>query len=84
VTAAGSIVGTFIGGLLHGLVPNAILLPLLAALVVPDYATPRPSWTGAKSQKDGERSRNSQLWNTIFSVAKTPIASEVPPAGNSI
>ena len=34
VMAAGSIVGTFIGGLLLGLVPNAILLPLLAALLV--------------------------------------------------
>ena len=32
--AAGSIVGTFIGGLLLGLVPNAVLLPLLAALLV--------------------------------------------------
>ena len=34
VMAAGSIVGTFIGGHLLGLVPNAILLPLLAALLV--------------------------------------------------
>ena len=34
VMAAGSIVGTFIGGLLLGLVPNAILLPLLAALLL--------------------------------------------------
>jgi uncharacterized protein len=32
--AAGSIVGTFIGGLLLGWVPNSILLPLLAALLV--------------------------------------------------
>lgn len=34
VMAAGSIVGTFIGGLLLGLVSNAVLLPLLAALLV--------------------------------------------------
>jgi uncharacterized membrane protein YfcA len=34
VMAVGSIVGTFIGGLLLGLVPNAILLPLLSALLV--------------------------------------------------
>jgi uncharacterized membrane protein YfcA len=34
VMAAGSIVGTFIGGLLLGLVPNAVLLPLLAALLL--------------------------------------------------
>jgi uncharacterized protein len=34
VMAAGSIVGTFIGGRLLGLVSNAILLPLLAALLV--------------------------------------------------
>ena len=34
VMVAGSIVGTFIGGLLLGLMPNAILLPLLAALLV--------------------------------------------------
>jgi uncharacterized protein len=34
VMAAGSIVGTFIGGHLLGLVPSAILLPLLAALLV--------------------------------------------------
>jgi uncharacterized protein len=34
VMAAGSIVGTFIGGRLLGLVPNAVLLPLLAALLV--------------------------------------------------
>ena len=33
VMAAGSIVGTFIGGLLLGMVSNAILLPLLAALL---------------------------------------------------
>ena len=32
--AAGSIVGTFIGGQLLGWVPNSILLPLLAALLV--------------------------------------------------
>jgi uncharacterized membrane protein YfcA len=34
VMAAGSIVGTFIGGLLLGLVPNYVLLPLLAALLL--------------------------------------------------
>jgi uncharacterized membrane protein YfcA len=34
VMAAGSIVGTFVGGQLLGLVPNAILLPLLAALLL--------------------------------------------------
>lgn len=34
IMAAGSIVGTFIGGLLLGLVPNKPLLPLLAALLV--------------------------------------------------
>jgi uncharacterized membrane protein YfcA len=34
VMAAGSIIGTFIGGLLLGVVPNAFLLPLLAALLV--------------------------------------------------
>ena len=34
VMAAGSIVGTFIGGQLLGLAPNSILLPLLAALLV--------------------------------------------------
>jgi uncharacterized protein len=34
VMAAGSIVGTFIGGLLLGLVPNSILLPVLAALLL--------------------------------------------------
>ena len=33
VMAAGSIVGTFIGGLLLGIVPSAILLPLLAAIL---------------------------------------------------
>lgn len=32
--AAGSIVGTFIGGLLLGIVPDGILLPLLAAILV--------------------------------------------------
>jgi uncharacterized membrane protein YfcA len=32
--AAGSILGTFIGGLLLGLVPTSILLPLLAVLLV--------------------------------------------------
>jgi uncharacterized membrane protein YfcA len=32
--AAGSVVGTFIGGLLLGIAPNAVLLPLLAALLV--------------------------------------------------
>ena len=31
---AGSIIGTFIGGLLLGIVPNAVLLPFLAALLV--------------------------------------------------
>jgi uncharacterized protein len=34
VMAVGSIVGTFIGSLLLGIVPNAVLLPLLAALLV--------------------------------------------------
>jgi uncharacterized protein len=34
VMAAGSVVGTFIGGHLLGIVPNYILLPLLAALLV--------------------------------------------------
>lgn len=34
VMAAGSMVGTFIGGRLLGIVPNATLLPLLAALLV--------------------------------------------------
>jgi uncharacterized membrane protein YfcA len=34
VMAAGSIVGTFVGGLLLGLVPSALLLPVLAAILV--------------------------------------------------
>ena len=34
VMAAGSIVGTFIGGLLLGIVPNAVLLPLLAVILM--------------------------------------------------
>lgn len=34
VMAAGSIVGSFIGGRLLGLVPNAVLLPLLAIILV--------------------------------------------------
>jgi uncharacterized membrane protein YfcA len=34
VMAAGSAVGTFIGGRLLGIVPNAVLLPLLAALLL--------------------------------------------------
>jgi uncharacterized membrane protein YfcA len=34
VMAAGSIVGTFIGGLLLGIVPNAVLLPALAAILI--------------------------------------------------
>ena len=34
VMAAGSIVGAFIGGHLLGLVPNAILLPALAAILL--------------------------------------------------
>jgi len=32
--AAGSILGTFIGGLLLGVVPSAVLLPLLVALLL--------------------------------------------------
>jgi uncharacterized membrane protein YfcA len=32
--AAGSIVGTFIGGLLLGIVPNGVLLPMLAAILL--------------------------------------------------
>lgn len=34
VMAAGSIVGTFVGGLLLGIVPNAFLLPALAAILL--------------------------------------------------
>ena len=34
VMALGSIVGTFIGGMLLGVVPSAVLLPLLAAILV--------------------------------------------------
>lgn len=34
VMAVGSIVGTFIGGLLLGIVPTSILLPLLAGILV--------------------------------------------------
>jgi len=34
VMAAGSIVGTFIGGMLLGIVPNGILLPALAAILL--------------------------------------------------
>ncbi|WP_095203522.1 sulfite exporter TauE/SafE family protein [Mesorhizobium carmichaelinearum] len=34
VMAAGSIVGTFIGGLLLGIVPNALLLPALAVILL--------------------------------------------------
>lgn len=34
IMAAGSLVGTFIGGLLLGFVPGAVLLPILAALLV--------------------------------------------------
>ena len=34
VMAAGSIVGTFIGGQLLGIIPTAVLLPLLAAILV--------------------------------------------------
>ncbi|MDW9794387.1 TSUP family transporter [Sinorhizobium meliloti] len=34
VMAAGSIVGTFVGGLLLGIVPNALLLPALAAILL--------------------------------------------------
>jgi uncharacterized protein len=32
--AAGSIVGSFVGGRLLGLVPNGVLLPLLAIILV--------------------------------------------------
>jgi uncharacterized membrane protein YfcA len=34
VMAVGSVLGTFVGGLLLGLAPNYILLPLLAALLL--------------------------------------------------
>ena len=34
IMAAGSIVGTFIGGQLLGVIPSALLLPLLAAILV--------------------------------------------------
>ncbi|MBB3161461.1 putative membrane protein YfcA [Rhizobium laguerreae] len=34
VMAGGSIVGTFAGGLLLGIVPNAFLLPALAAILL--------------------------------------------------
>jgi uncharacterized membrane protein YfcA len=34
VMAAGSIVGSFIGGLLLGIVPTAVLLPALAAILL--------------------------------------------------
>jgi uncharacterized membrane protein YfcA len=34
VMAVGSIFGSFIGGQLLGLVPNAVLLPLLALILV--------------------------------------------------
>jgi len=34
VMAAGSILGSFIGGRLLGLVPNAVVLPLLAVILV--------------------------------------------------
>lgn len=34
VMAAGSIVGTFIGGLLLGVVPNGVLLPALAVILL--------------------------------------------------
>ena len=36
VMAAGSMVGTFVGGRLLGLVPNHVLLPILAALLLRD------------------------------------------------
>jgi hypothetical protein len=32
--AAGSVIGTFVGGQLLGWVPSAVLLPLLAAILV--------------------------------------------------
>lgn len=34
IMAAGSLVGTFIGGLLLGIVPSSVLLPMLAAILV--------------------------------------------------
>ena len=34
VMAAGSVVGSFIGGQLLGLVPTSVLLPLLAAILI--------------------------------------------------
>ena len=34
VMAAGSILGTFIGGQLLGIVPNAVLLPMLALILI--------------------------------------------------
>jgi uncharacterized membrane protein YfcA len=34
VMAAGSILGTFVGGLLFGILPSAVLLPLLAAILL--------------------------------------------------
>jgi uncharacterized membrane protein YfcA len=34
VMAAGSILGTFLGGQLLGLVPSAVLLPLLALILL--------------------------------------------------
>ena len=37
VMAAGSVVGSFIGGQLLGLVPTSVLLPLLAAILVPRF-----------------------------------------------
>ena len=34
IMAAGSMIGTFIGGLMLGLVPTSVLLPLLAAILL--------------------------------------------------
>lgn len=54
VIALGSIVGTYIGGLLLGIVPSAILLPLLAAILVISAVK---VWRHGKKRQDAPEQR---------------------------
>jgi uncharacterized membrane protein YfcA len=68
--AAGSIVGSFIGGQLLGIVPSPVLLPLLAMILV------RRSRSGGTNSRTQPASLPSVARNSIF--LKMPLTQHAP------
>jgi uncharacterized membrane protein YfcA len=68
--AAGSIVGTFIGSQLLGLVSNGVLLPLLAALLlISSVKVWRHKYRDSEAQEIARRAENGRMVTFVMKIS---------------